>query len=140
MPTPYAVGMAAEDQWKYKQIAGELRDGIRSGKYPPGSRLPSLAELISSHKTSHGPVSEAIKMLRAEGLVITMQGSGTFVADPLPEEAARQRQDTAALAAAVERLELNLIDLYGKLGFEYPHESGEEGGASDGTTAHGKPA
>lgn len=77
----------AEDSWKYERIAGELRAGIRSGKYAPGSVLPSKRELKAQHVVSDGPVNEALRILRAEGLVETRQGSGIFVCDPLPEKA-----------------------------------------------------
>jgi hypothetical protein len=35
------------------------------------------------------------------------------------------------------RLELNLIDLYGKLGFDYPHDATAAGDAGGGTAADG---
>lgn len=79
--------MAGEDSWKYERIAGELRAGIRSGKYAPGSRLPSKSELTARHGVSEGPVNEALRVLRGEGLIETRQGKGAFVSDPLPEVA-----------------------------------------------------
>lgn len=79
--------MAGEDSWKYERIAGDLRARIRSGEYAPGSRLPSKSQLTSEYEVSDGPVNEALKVLRTEGLVETRQGSGSFVCDPLPEVA-----------------------------------------------------
>jgi GntR family transcriptional regulator len=79
--------MAGEDSWKYERIAGDLRGGIRSGKYAPGSRLPSKSKLAARYDVSDGPVNEALKVLRGEGLIETRQGSGIFVCDPLPEVA-----------------------------------------------------
>ena len=79
--------MAGDDSWKYERIAADLRARIRSGEYPPGSRLPSKNELKARHAVSDGPVNEALKVLRAERLIETRQGSGAFVSDPLPEVA-----------------------------------------------------
>lgn len=79
--------MAGEDSWKYERIASELRARIRRGEYAPGSRLPSKSELKSHYAVSDGPVNEALKVLRTEGLIKTRQGKGAFVSDPLPEVA-----------------------------------------------------
>lgn len=59
-----------------EQIAGE----IRSGRLRPGARLPTEQELMAALKVSRTVVREAVAALRAEGLVITRQGAGAFVA------------------------------------------------------------
>ncbi|MGC5012244.1 PLP-dependent aminotransferase family protein [Streptosporangium sp. DT93] len=46
----------------------------------PGDRLPSSRELIRHHRVGPGTVSRAIAVLAAEGAVVTLPGSGTFVA------------------------------------------------------------
>jgi GntR family transcriptional regulator len=79
--------MAVEELAKYQRIAGELRDLIRSGGYAPGARLPSKAELIGHYEVAQRTVDEALRVLREEGLVYSVQGVGTFVSDPLPEVA-----------------------------------------------------
>ena len=84
--------MADDDSWKYERIAGDLRARIRSGEYAPGSRLPSKNELKARHGVSDGPVNEAFKILRNEGLVETRQGKGAFVCDPLPEVALSEHE------------------------------------------------
>jgi 8-oxo-dGTP pyrophosphatase MutT (NUDIX family)/DNA-binding transcriptional regulator YhcF (GntR family) len=76
--------MAREDPPKYRQIAGELRARIETGEYPPGSRLPSKAELMSRFSVALNTVDNAIRVLRDLGLAETKQGLGTFVSDPLP--------------------------------------------------------
>jgi DNA-binding GntR family transcriptional regulator len=84
---PTLVHMAGEDPWKYERIAEDLRARIRGGEYAPGSRLPSKGDLKARHGVSDGPVNEALRVLRGEGLIETRQGSGIFVCDPLPEKA-----------------------------------------------------
>jgi GntR family transcriptional regulator len=79
--------MAGDDSWKYERIAGDLRAQIRGGKYAPGSKLPTTGELKDQYEVSDGPVNEALRVLRGEGLLETRQGSGIFVCDPLPEKA-----------------------------------------------------
>lgn len=63
----------------YLRIADELRERIRSGAYPPGSRLPTLAELCVAYGVSDIVVRHAIRRLRDEGLVETRRGGGTTV-------------------------------------------------------------
>ena len=48
---------------------------------PPGAQLPTEQELIAATGVSRTVVREAVAALRAEGLVITRQGVGAFVAD-----------------------------------------------------------
>jgi DNA-binding GntR family transcriptional regulator len=67
-PTPLTV-----------QLANVLRARIVSGELAKGQSLPSEKTLQQEHGVSRGTVREAVKALQAEGLVITIQGRGTFV-------------------------------------------------------------
>lgn len=69
-------------QSRYQHVAGDVRDGIASGRYPPGARLPSEADLCRAHGVSRGTVVKAIEQLVAEGAVTRRQGLGSFVARP----------------------------------------------------------
>jgi GntR family transcriptional regulator len=66
----------------YQRLCSLLRDHIDSGAYRPGDPFPSEAALISQHSVSRITVRRAISELEREGLVVTRQGAGTFVADP----------------------------------------------------------
>ena len=57
-----------------------LTDQITAGALKPGAQLPTEQELIASTGVSRTVVREAVAALRAEGLVITRQGVGAFVA------------------------------------------------------------
>ena len=59
-----------------EQIATE----IRAGRLQPGARLPTEQELMIALGVSRTVVREAVAALRAEGLVVTRQGAGAFVA------------------------------------------------------------
>lgn len=63
----------------YRQVTDDLRAQIRSGELQAGARLQSLAQLSGHYGVSRDVAREAIGVLRAEGLVETRQGSGTFV-------------------------------------------------------------
>ena len=64
---------------KYQQIINDLRQEIVSGKYGPGDRLPSEAQLVRRFGSSRITVGRAVRDLRDEGLVERRAGSGTYV-------------------------------------------------------------
>ena len=62
-----------------RRIAGE----IAAGRVRPGDRLPTEAEMMAAMGVSRTVIREAVAALKADGLVVTRQGSGAFVAaDP----------------------------------------------------------
>lgn len=63
----------------YLQLAGELIDGIQSGRFPVGSLLPREIELSTIHEVSRQTVRHAIAELRQKGLVSARKGVGTRV-------------------------------------------------------------
>lgn len=63
-----------------QELAQKLSTEIQSGRLPPGSRLPTEQELSLTTGVSRTVVREAVAALRADGLVITRQGLGAFVA------------------------------------------------------------
>ena len=63
----------------YRQLAAILRERIESGGLAPGAPLPSESYLMGEHGISRDSVRKAMDILRAEGLVITVQGKGSFV-------------------------------------------------------------
>lgn len=138
---PYAWGMKGSPGGrfpvKYRQIADDLRAQLVEGRLKPGDQLPGQQELMGQWEVAMATVVRALDELRKEGLVATKPGLGTFVLPhPAPEpdvaaELAEVRRELAEVreqareAPALERLgriEANLMDLYGKTGFEYPRE------------------
>jgi DNA-binding FadR family transcriptional regulator len=61
------------------QVVGKLLDDIVSGKFPPGSILPSEAELARGEEVSRLTVREAITVLRTKRVLEVQHGRGTFV-------------------------------------------------------------
>jgi GntR family transcriptional regulator/MocR family aminotransferase len=58
-----------------------LREAVRSGRLPPGSRLPATRALAQQLGVSRGVVVEAYAQLAAEGYLDTRRGGGTRVAE-----------------------------------------------------------
>jgi GntR family transcriptional regulator len=68
----------------YVQLADILREMITSGELEPRSPLPSESYLQEEQGVARGTARMAIRILREEGLVVTIGGRGTFVADRDP--------------------------------------------------------
>jgi GntR family transcriptional regulator len=64
----------------YLQVADILRRRIRKGQLGPDDRLPSETELIELYGVGRKTARSAIKVLRDEGLVYTVEHRGTYVA------------------------------------------------------------
>ena len=45
------------------QVAAEIEKGIRTGVFPPGSRLPSIRELAKAFQVSTQVIKSAFKLL-----------------------------------------------------------------------------
>lgn len=76
-------GVVTIDPWSvkplYQQLAALLRAQIEDGTWLPGARLPSEPGLQQAHGLARDTVRAAIRVLREEGLVVTLPGRGTFV-------------------------------------------------------------
>jgi GntR family transcriptional regulator / MocR family aminotransferase len=72
-----------------RQIYDQLRTAILSGTLSSGARVPSTRELAADLGVSRNTVAGAFDQLLAEGYLEGRVGSGTFVAEALPEELLR---------------------------------------------------
>ena len=63
----------------YVQLANILRRMIESGELEPRAPLPSESYLQQEHGVARGTVRMAVRILRDEGLVVTIGGRGSFV-------------------------------------------------------------
>jgi DNA-binding GntR family transcriptional regulator len=72
------------DTMLYLKVAEELRGHIFDGRYAPGSRLPSRADLAEAHHVSEQVVRRAVDVLTAEGLVFTQAGARPTVRGRVP--------------------------------------------------------
>ncbi|MCD8349981.1 MAG: GntR family transcriptional regulator [Planctomycetaceae bacterium] len=70
--------------FKYKQLADQIREAIQTAALAPGQRLPTEEALAEQYSLSRNTVRQALKLLEEEGHLFSVQGSGTFVAGTLP--------------------------------------------------------
>ncbi len=88
---------------RYAQLADLLRARIERGVWGPGTRLPSLEQLIEEFALARVTVRQAIDLLHREGLVSPQQGRGTFVTARPPRPRALNMQTTLRELAQVYR-------------------------------------
>jgi len=73
------TGRHEPEEHKYQNIFAILQEGIASGRYALGSRLPSELELVRRFDVCRVTAAKAIKKLQQLGLVERRVGSGTYV-------------------------------------------------------------
>jgi GntR family transcriptional regulator/MocR family aminotransferase len=83
----------------YQRLAEAIREGILSGRFHPGERLPPTRTLAANLSLARNTVLEAYEQLMAEGYLAARHGSGTFVAPDLPDQAFRAPQPNGRNAA-----------------------------------------
>lgn len=77
--------------------ADSLRAEIVSGRWAVGERIPNEASLTDLLSVSRGTVREAVRVLASQGLLVTRQGSGTYVRSAVDPSAALDRVKRAGL-------------------------------------------
>ncbi|MFF3140695.1 GntR family transcriptional regulator [Streptomyces sp. NPDC057927] len=63
----------------WPQVAEELRRRIAAGTYPAGERFPAVVTLAAELDVAPSTVQKAVTALRAEGLLYTVLGAGSYV-------------------------------------------------------------
>src|SRR5215470_191826 len=88
------------------ELSERLTADITSGRLPAGARLPTEQELVAAIGVSRTVVREAVAALRAEGLVVTRQGVGAFVADDAKRPFRISPSELSSLHEVIEVMEL----------------------------------
>lgn len=70
----------------HESLYAEMRERIRSGVWPEGSRIPSEQALMAEFGTSRAPIRQALAALRTEGAVIGGRGAPPTVRRPIPSQ------------------------------------------------------
>ena len=65
----------------WQAVADSLLERIESGEFQPNTRLPSEAELCEMFSVGRNTVRHALSELVNQGVLSTVHGVGTFVAD-----------------------------------------------------------
>jgi DNA-binding FadR family transcriptional regulator len=90
-----------------REIAERIAGEIAGAKLPPGAKLPTEQEMVTAMGVSRTVVREAVAALRAQGLVITRQGAGAFVAPDIESRPFRLAFDgLPSIAEVLEVMEL----------------------------------
>lgn len=63
---------------RYRALAGALAAALRAGRYPPGTRLPSVRQLCAEHGASLATVTHALHELEDAGLIEARARRGFF--------------------------------------------------------------
>lgn len=95
----------------HRQLYEALRRAIVAGNLAAGTRLPSTRALAEQLDVSRNTAMNAFEQLLAEGYLVGRVGSGTYVADALPERATAARRRANATSAPPPSTALSSADL-----------------------------
>lgn len=87
----------------FDQLRTQIIDGIRDGRLPPGTRLPTVRELAGQLGLAVNTVARAYRELEASGILETRGRFGTYVArvDPSDEAMAAAAHSFVSTAKAM---------------------------------------
>ncbi|EPL9568671.1 histidine utilization repressor [Providencia rettgeri] len=71
----------------YLQVKQSIIEKIHTAEWRTNDRIPSESELVSQFQCSRMTANRALRELTAEGLLVRLQGVGTFVAEPKGQSA-----------------------------------------------------
>jgi GntR family transcriptional regulator len=97
----------------YLQVESQVKHAVASGALQSGDSLPSVRKLAAELRVNPNTVARAYQDLEREGVIRTVPGGGTYVADNKPgllksEKVRRLRP--LARQLAVEGMQLRLAD------------------------------
>ena len=77
--------------YKYQSLAEQLKCEILAANSASGQKIPTEGELIERFSVSRNTIRQAINLLVAEGFLVKVQGSGTFISERLAEYRGKKR-------------------------------------------------
>jgi DNA-binding GntR family transcriptional regulator len=111
------AGTPRETRIPYLEVAADIREQIRSGRLAPGDKLRSLRSMAADYCVAQGTVGAAMEVLRAEGLIDTVQSKGSIVVAvpgevPADPAVAKLSAEVAELREMVRDHDVMIKDLY----------------------------
>ncbi|WP_067929664.1 FadR/GntR family transcriptional regulator [Alicyclobacillus shizuokensis] len=88
----------------YEIVAEELKNQIEAGILKPGDKLATIDRLAQQWQVGRSTIREALGVLRAQGLIESVQGGGTFVTNNSVQYL--KQRETGWMASAEELREL----------------------------------
>ncbi|MFD3555082.1 GntR family transcriptional regulator [Streptomyces goshikiensis] len=99
----------------YVQTADALRKQIQDGRLAPGAKLPSARDLQSQYGIANSTAQNALRVLKEEGLIYSVQGRGVFVRQLSPRDQFLKRyNETLEEMVAQHRADEEAVRLSGK--------------------------
>ncbi|MEW1604519.1 GntR family transcriptional regulator [Streptomyces sp. DH-12] len=99
----------------YVRTADALRKQIQDGRLAPGAKLPSARELQDQFSIANSTAQNALRLLKDEGLIYSVQGRGVFVRQLSPREQFLKRyNESLEEMAAQRRADEEAVRLSGK--------------------------
>lgn len=80
-----AANGGRDEDLAYVVVADDIARRIASGELAPGTRLRSERDLAEIYGRAYGTIRKAMELLRERGLIRTVHGRGTYVAQTEPE-------------------------------------------------------
>jgi GntR family transcriptional regulator len=110
---PRLSRVSGEPLWR--QVAQALRADILKGVYRVGEQMPSEDDMAARFAVSRHTIREALRQLRADGLVSSRRGSGTTVMPPPVDSAFNVHRvasvDELIAYASESRYEIDRTDI-----------------------------
>lgn len=96
----------------YLQIEAQMKQAVAAGALKPGDALPTVRKLAADLSVNPNTVARAYQNLGREGVITTVIGGGTFVADGVPgllrsEKLRRLRPHARQIAVEGRQLRLS---------------------------------
>lgn len=83
----------------YEVVKHFITDGIVSGDFVPGKKLPSESQLVAALSVSRMTVNRALRELTRDGVIFRMQGVGSFVSEAKPAASLAEVRDIRDIIA-----------------------------------------
>ncbi|MGW5611649.1 GntR family transcriptional regulator [Streptomyces sp. NPDC003753] len=87
----------------YVRTADELRKQIQDGRLAPGAKLPSARDLQAQYGIANSTAQNALRVLKEEGLIYSVQGRGVFVRQLSPRDQFLKRYNEGLEETAAQR-------------------------------------
>jgi DNA-binding transcriptional regulator YhcF (GntR family) len=95
----------------YSQLIQQIKQGVVSGIFPPGERLPSVRDLATEAGVNPNTMQRALAELERDGLVYSQRTAGRFVTED------RDMIETAKRGLAAAQIQ-SFLTAMTRLGYE----------------------
>ena len=76
----------------YKQLVQQIEKGLAGKLLKPGDQLPTVREMALDLTVNPNTVARAYRELEVRGLIVSVQGRGTFIAEEISSSMVEERE------------------------------------------------